>query len=472
MVLFLLLGVVHRGVALAESSTVRYVDGINGSDTGECTAFPCQTINYALSQASGGDTIQVASGIYTESLTVDKPVSLLGAGAETTMVKAVSGQRVVTITGETITNTTIISGFAFTGGNPVADKGGGVLVITSTPTIRNNRIVSNTAGTEGGGLYVLNSDGLILNNNTISSNYAATQKMGGGVYFDHSPNATVTTNTIMYNTGWRGGGLYLYHSPGVTLSKNTIVSNTAGFGWSIKQGGGLHLVSSDNVILSDNIISGNLAWNDGGGLFILNCANIKLDRNTISNNSGSVGGGLFLKKDKNATLINNIVADNRATGGLWIEYSSVRMLHTTIARNSGANSIGVVVTDEDSHYGTVAMTNTILVSHTVGITVTAGSTATLTATLWGTDTWANLTDWGGAGTIVTGTHNIWGEPNFVDPGTADYHLGHNSAAIDAGVKAGVNDDIDGDPRSGLPDLGADEYVWRVYLPLVLRNSGQ
>ncbi len=81
----------------------------------------------------------------------------------------------------------------------------------------------------------------------------------------------------------------------------------------------------------------------------------------------------------------------------------------------------------------------------------------LEGTLWGNDT-----DWGGAGTIIIGTVNVWGDPAFVDPDAGDYHLGPGSAAIDAGVNAGVTTDIDGNPRphGGGFDLGADEY-WPV-----------
>ena len=107
----------------------------------------------------------------------------------------------------------------------------------------------------------------------------------------------------------------------------------------------------------------------------------------------------------------------------------------------------------------MALTNTILVSHSVGITVAAGNTATLEATLWGTDTWANLTDWGGAGTIITGTVNIWDDPAFVNPDARDYDIGPESAAIDTGVPARVYYDIDDEPRptgKGY-DIGADEY---------------
>jgi hypothetical protein len=37
------------------------------------------------------------------------------------------------------------------------------------------------------------------------------------------------------------------------------------------------------------------------------------------------------------------------------------------------------------------------------------------------------------------------------------------------VDVGVTEDIDGDPRLGDPDLGADEFVRSIFLPLVVRT---
>ena len=77
----------------------------------------------------------------------------------------------------------------------------------------------------------------------------------------------------------------------------------------------------------------------------------------------------------------------------------------------------------------------------------------------------------GCGSIFTGTVNVWGDPAFVDPEAGDYHIGPDSAAIDAGVESGVTVDIDGEPRPAGRgyDIGADESSWRhLYLPLVLR----
>jgi nitrous oxidase accessory protein NosD len=302
MALFLVFVVMHNGPALASSSTIRYVDGDNGVDTGDCTAFPCQTINYALSQASGGDTIQVAASNYTESLTLDKPVNLLGAGAETTVVRAVSGQRVMTVTGETITNSTVISGFTFTGGNPENDVGGGVLVVTSTPTIRNNRIISNGSGAEGGGLYIRNSAGVSLTDNTISGNFAATGTQGGGLYFSYSPSAMLSANTIVENKAWhgRGGGVYFSYSPSATLSANTIARNVASWG------GGLYLRHSPGATLSHNSIISNVAGYGPGKKF---------------------GGGLFADSSGNTTLEGNefrggLVKVDQASAHDWFHFCS------------------------------------------------------------------------------------------------------------------------------------------------------
>jgi uncharacterized repeat protein (TIGR01451 family) len=380
-----------------------------------------------------------------------------------------------------------------------------------TATLIANTISDNLANHAGrdlkhyGGAHFAHSDGATLISNTISGNRAANDC--GGVCFDSSHNAVLTGNVIISNTRgpWYdgcgagaclrkcqnvrlvdnvivnntgtdmdrpgtilGGGLYVGNSS-VTLVANTISSNDA------TRGGGLYVVSNSIVVLTSNTITGNVAYYTcgvwpcapgGGGLHLNNSTATLTNTIVADNQTETSGGGLYLE-NSTATLTNTIVTGNRAaTGGsgLYVAGSSARLLHPTIARNgsaslttgSGGDGSGVYITGTAS---TVAMTNTILVSHTVGITVAAGNMATLTATLWGTGTWANLADWGGAGTVVTGTINLWDDPDFVDPDRGDYHIGPNSAAIDAGEPAGVTVDVDGEPRFAgtAPDIGADEY---------------
>ncbi len=303
---------------------------------------------------------------------------------------------------------------------------GGVDLDFTVAVLNENTIFSNTASYWGGGLNV---DGgvVTLTNNTILSNTAGQD--GGGLSFDYNATATLIGNTVMYNTAQRwGGGLFLYGS--ATLSGNTVMSNTTNDG-----GGGLYL-GGHAVTLSGNTVMSNTATDRGGGLFL---------------------------DSIDATLASNVVADNQANGagsGLYISNSSLRLLHNTIACNTGGDGTGLYVTSSSWRYSTIALTNTILVSHTMGITVAAGSTATLEATLWGSGAWANETDWGGAGTIVTGAINIKDDPVFVAPDSGNYHISLGSAAQDAGVDVDVQTDIDGESRPfGVkPDLGADELA--------------
>jgi hypothetical protein len=126
--------------------------------------------------------------------------------------------------------------------------------------------------------------------------------------------------------------------------------------------------------------------------------------------------------------------------------------HNTIADNlANSGGQGVYV----GSYATLAFTNTIIAGHSdAGITATTGSAVTLEATLW----YSNGVHTGGAGTIVTGTLNVFDDPVFVNPAAGDYHLGIGSMAIDAGLDAGITTDIDGEPRIPPHDIGADEYV--------------
>ena len=325
----------------------------------------------------------------------------------------------------------------------------------SDATLTGNQISGNTASGDystGGGLYLSCGDAT-LTNNTIVSN---TANSGGGMSLSCS-NATLMNNTIVSNTANSGGGLHLSYS-GATLTGNRISGNAAhgthGYG------GGLYLDGSDNATLTGNTVSGNTASFYGGGLY-LNSSDATLTNNTVVSNTASNGGGLYLYYHSDADLQNDIIADNVASngGGLYVRGSSLVLRHLTLARNQG--NAGVYVTgDHQVGYGHVVLTDTLLVSHTVGLSVAAGNTAMLQATLWGSGAWANGADWSGAGGITTGTVNVWGDPAFINPNAGDYHILSTSAAVDAGVDAGVMTDIDGDPRPAAfgYDIGADEVL--------------
>jgi parallel beta-helix repeat protein len=312
-----------------------------------------------------------------------------------------------------------------------------------------------------------------------SSNFGS----GGGISAN-SARPIISGCQIFSNTSQSGGGgIALSNSAGATLISNDIYSNTAAC-----DGGGIELDSIANVILTGNKIFGNEAGQNGGGVALRwDSDNATLTGNEIYQNTAAWGGGGITFWDShNATLVNNMVVENQLISsfgsgtGIDLAGSDALLLHTTLARNSGAgNNSGVSVTCFSTggtcNPSAITMTNTILVGHAAGLEVREHNTATLEATLWGSGAWANGTDvddGGGQGTVYAAL-NYWGLPAFIAPDAGDYHISAG-AAIDRGVDAGVTSDIDDDPRPApagtRPDLGADEFSQRsIYLPLVVRD---
>ena len=66
--------------ALASSSW--YVDGVNGSDNNDCKSIQhaCKTIGHAITLASSGDSILVASATYPEIVTISFSLNVIGYG--------------------------------------------------------------------------------------------------------------------------------------------------------------------------------------------------------------------------------------------------------------------------------------------------------------------------------------------------------------------------------------------------------
>jgi parallel beta-helix repeat protein len=468
------------------------------------------SVQAAVDAASEGDTVKVAgyctgvhvrsrndittTGVVTQVVYVSKTVTIQGgytttnwttpdSDANPTTLDAQGQGRVLYITGD-ISPT--VEGLRITGGDAAGlggdllvstvDVGGGVYGITATVSLNHcqvngnaaqggggiylhgdgtalssNAIFSNTAQQFGGGGYVLWSKNVTVNNNAIYSNVAGS---GGGIYLWYC-NATVNGNVIRGNEAQDGGGVYLWngHSDNTLLRNNLIFDNTAS-----RWGGGINMWDSTHVTLDGNEISGNMAQENGGGIW-LNFSTAKLENNTIYDNEAVAGGGIYMRVS-DSTLINNLVADNQVAAwgsGLYIAGSNPHLLHTTIARNTGGDGSSVYATTYSgapSRHSTVALTNTIFVSHTVGISVTGGNTVTVNGILWH-NTPVTTSQSPTATVSVQNEHT--GAPAFAADG---YHITPASAAMDAGVDAGVTTDIDGHvrPYNAIPDLGADEII--------------
>jgi hypothetical protein len=183
--------------------------------------------------------------------------------------------------------------------------------------------------------------------------------------------------------------------------------------------------------------------------------------------AGFFGGGVshfadFTQASAHGSIVNTLFAGNTAAvGGAALDLrgpGTDDLKHVTIASTVPVTT--AIVTAKDILH----LQNVIVAHHALGLRIDQGFVA-LNNSLFH----ANGLDTQGSVAIDTG--RATGDPLFVNPGANDYHLQAGSAAIDAGLDAGITVDIDGEarPAGGGYDIGYDEVVLaRLLLPLLMR----
>jgi len=465
-----------------------------GGTGGDCSqANPC-ALQTALAQAVGADTVYAAQGTYTGTgaavITVTESVILYGGWDGTTATPPVRDPDayVTTLDGERQRRVIYISsgisptidGFIITGGNGTglgggfinsSDAAGGIYSDGAAPIIQNNIITNNVASTQtdvrafGGGIYISAAPTpAIVRQNQILSNTAGVGIHlgdGGGLFF-HGP-IQILSNTFRGNAACvacgqaNGGGVeagWTEASAGARIAYNLFEDNWADYG------GGVDIVWSAVEVSGNTLIDNQAAR--GGGIYGYYDKGSFINANRIISNTAYFGGGvgIYISLPSFTTLTNNVLSQNQANiGGGMYAWSDWHIAVITLTHNTVVdNGVGVLV----GNHMTATLINNIFVSHTLAISRTdTGSKVTVDDTLF----WANDDDG------LQGTNPVDGDPAFVSSNSGDYHIGPGSAALDAGLDAGVLTDIDGDTRPiGLGfDIGADEFCRKVHLPLVLRN---
>ena len=255
------------------------------------SAYP--DINTAILAATDGDVILV-TGVHTESISIDKSITIRGTNPITDIIQAASSAS-TTGTGSRVINIGAASAASLN-------------VTIENMTIRNGNFNAN-----GGGINVDKVIGLVtLKNLIIANNFTSTN--GGGVSFAGS-NVNMLNCTIQNNTSSLDGG-------GIIAAPN----NASGV--------------SSIININQSIINANTGRN-GGGIYINGNNgfgnNYKIDVNiensTISNNtttsaaSGNGGGAIFTAV---AYWTTNAGGDG-VTGNI-----SLRLIHATVFNNSHA----------------------------------------------------------------------------------------------------------------------------------------
>ena len=332
-------------------------------------------------------------------------------------------------------------------------EGGGGVCAYGPITLSGGLFQANRATSFAGGLFTF--DALTLSGTQFLSNTAS---YGGGA--EVSGAATLNGGRFQSNRADRDGGGLVART--LILTGTQFLSNTS------SSGGGAHV--SDVTTLNGGLFQSNQA-DYGGGLYTL--GSLTLSGTQFLANTANDGGALYLNWPWINRVVNALFARNSATAhgaAIYVARSApFSMIQTTIvgptAPTGAMEAIYIVVNPIYVDAGAVYLTNTLIASHTIGI-ARAGSMVRDWNTLFAGVT----TPYSG---MVTSVGGITGAAGFANPASDDYHLGAGSAAVNAGIDAGVYTDFEGDvrPQGGGFDIGYDERLPitpRTYLPMVVR----
>ena len=197
------------------------------------------SIQEALDNAGDGDTIFVRAGTYSEAITLNKSIALIG---ENRFHTTIQGSVLVTagynqrLDGITIENFTITS-----------QQADGIKVEYShNCTIRNNRLLNN----KGSGINLHDSSQYLISGNTISNNTHS------GIEFSSLHNCSnniIYGNVISHNNyGVSFSGNETRH---MTVHANSIVNNTQGIIIWVDHWDTTNIFYHNNFINSQQIVS-------------------------------------------------------------------------------------------------------------------------------------------------------------------------------------------------------------------------
>jgi len=261
------------------------------------------TIQWAVDNATAGDTIIVRDATYTENVDVNKRLTIHSEnGAANCIVSATNtGDHVFEVTANYVN----ISGFTIIGATN--NSKAGVYIDSVGHCNISDNIVSNNFF----GIYLENSS-----SNKVTNNNANMNKQANILMYSSCGNNMLTNNTASYGST----GIYIM----LDSCYNTITNNTAS-----ENEYGIYMFSSCNNNLTGNIANSNTG--EYGGISLVSAANDNtLTSNIVSNNS-QYGIYLFYSRDNNLTSNNvNLNSDY----GIYLNASSDNLIYNNYFNNT------------------------------------------------------------------------------------------------------------------------------------------
>jgi hypothetical protein len=293
------------------------------------------TVAGALALAAAGDVICVEPGVYTENLSIDEEVHLLGVAGRTLTTLDGGGLDTVVAFADGIGPGAILQGFTVTGGAGTADYvnhgGGGIRAREGGPTLSDLLVTANTSSGSGGGIY-LTASTAVVSDTIVSNNHSS--YCGGGIR-SNGP-ALLQRVSIADNTADGGGGGVCSWG-GEIFTAVSFVGNTS---WSTTVGGGglLQLDTAESSLLSNVLFSGNESGFDGSAALL--DGPTALEQVVMHGNTAPVGAATLSVTD--FVAMTGVVITMNAGAGLATTHAGwITVDHCDVWLNSDGNYAGM-----------------------------------------------------------------------------------------------------------------------------------
>ncbi|MCK4412383.1 MAG: right-handed parallel beta-helix repeat-containing protein [Candidatus Eisenbacteria sp.] len=279
----------------AAQATTYIVDPGGGGDS--------PTIGGAVSSASNGDTIQIASGTYTEFVSFTEDLVFIAEVFGQVNWQPHNGRTLFVDSGATLE----IYGIRFTG------NGSAIEIYTQEPCKIWNCTFENLTATGGGlGIYV-DSCSIDVNECTFSHLEATGTLYGGAAIYTYNPSGTtsrIANSTFEYCTTFADGGAIDARCTGLTIENCEFRHCDALYG------GAIYFICHESQI-RNCIFENNHCDYLGGAIYVASISGDEIADNTFRlNTADSRGGALYAAGDvADATITRNLFVENTAAEG-------------------------------------------------------------------------------------------------------------------------------------------------------------
>jgi hypothetical protein len=326
------------------------------------------SLREAISKAKAGDTIQFASSLANQTitlsskLTIDKNLTVDAANASNLTISGNKATPVFWVdkkgTNFTVRNLTVVDGF-------LPKDYGGAIHTTDEVTLRvENCKFNNNVARAGGAIFIRDRSNLTVINSKFNGNDAATygdQEMSAGAIGTlQKCNVTIKGSEFKNNKGLNGGAVYTIFS-NLTVEDSSFIKNdsTAGGplgsptssagGYTRGHGGAIY---TDGASIPDEpqYRPAGLPPADGSGTITISNSWFE------DNRAAGLGGAMDLftyPEDRtfitNTTIINNeVIKDNKPEakgGGVYAGFGELTINNTTFANNKAHEQGGGLYVD-------------------------------------------------------------------------------------------------------------------------------